>query len=187
MINNDPEVIEQLTLRQHYELCYWQETDKTINYRRFFTVNALICLNIQDQAVFNTFHQVVKNLLDEDIIQGLRIDHIDGLYNPAEYLARLRVLTGPETYTVVEKILESGEELPHQWPVQGTTGYEFLAAVNNLFTQEASKQDFTRFYYTLAKYHATVPQQIRDKKSAILYAHMLVNWIICTNCWWTFP
>jgi malto-oligosyltrehalose synthase/4-alpha-glucanotransferase len=170
-VSQDKGKLTAIANKQHYRLCNWQETDNNINYRRFFTVNGLICINIQRQEVFDHFHQLVAQLLKEDIIQGLRIDHIDGLYDPEQYLQRLRQLAGDQTYIVVEKILEPGEELP-DWPIQGTTGYDFLAQVNNLFTDQKSEKPFTRFYNDLTKKKKPVYEQIRDKKRLILTTHM---------------
>ncbi|MGF7042876.1 malto-oligosyltrehalose synthase [Mucilaginibacter lappiensis] len=171
-INKQPTLLQQLSDEQYYQLCYWQETEKQINYRRFFTVNGLICLNMQNPAVFDKCHELVKTLLDKDIIQGLRLDHIDGLYDPTVYLERLRKLTGNETYIVVEKILEDGEGFPKNWPVQGNTGYDFLAVVNNLFTQAESKKQFADFYRNFNADKSSITQSILNKKSLILYEHM---------------
>jgi malto-oligosyltrehalose synthase/4-alpha-glucanotransferase len=171
-VNNQPLLLQTIGNQQYYQLCYWQETEKQINYRRFFTVNGLICLNIQIPKVFDVCHKLIKTLLDQDIIQGLRLDHIDGLYDPTEYLERLRQLTGPETYIVVEKILEDGESFPENWPVQGSTGYDFLAIVNNLFTQIESKKLFADFYQGLVADKLSISQAILKKKSLILYEHM---------------
>ncbi len=171
-VNADKELLHQIANKQSYRLCYWLESDTQINYRRFFTVNGLICLNIQDDEVFQYYHQYIKVLLDEGIFQGLRIDHIDGLYNPTKYLQDLRKLTGEETYIVVEKIIESEENLPKHWPIQGTTGYDFLSIVNNLFTQNSSEKAFTQFYQKLVNSHTSIQQQLRNKKALILYGHM---------------
>ncbi|HVG42612.1 MAG TPA: malto-oligosyltrehalose synthase, partial [Chitinophagaceae bacterium] len=171
-INKNVVLLQQIADEQLYRLCFWQETDKSINYRRFFTVNGLICLNMQQEHVFNSYHQLIKTLIDEGLLGGLRVDHIDGLYNPAEYLQRLRTLAGNNTYIVVEKILEKDEALPQNWPIQGATGYEFLAQVNNLLTQQKSEAFFTQFYNSLANKYETIHQQIRDKKAYILYEHM---------------
>ena len=148
--NDDQEALKALAEGQHYRLCHWQETDSRINYRRFFTVNGLICLNMQEEAVFETYHQYIRQLLEEGIFQGLRIDHIDGLYDPTTYLERLRQLTGDETYIIVEKILEKGEEM-EAWPVQGNTGYDFLAIVNNLLTDAKSEKSFNQFLSVAGK------------------------------------
>jgi malto-oligosyltrehalose synthase/4-alpha-glucanotransferase len=171
-INNDKQLLKAIAKDQYYRLCNWKETDEQINYRRFFTVNSLICLNIQRGDVFEHFHSLIGALVKEGIFQGLRIDHIDGLYDPLQYLQRLRALTGEETYIVVEKILEAGEKLPSSWPVQGTTGYDFLAQVNNLFTNTKSEKAFTKFYQHLDESSKSVHKQIHDKKALILAGHM---------------
>lgn len=171
-INGDKDLLSQLSNQQYYQLCFWQETEKQINFRRFFTVNGLICLNMQLPKVFDKCHELVKELLDKNIIQGLRLDHIDGLYDPAGYLQRLRTFAGKETYIVVEKILEDGEALPADWPIEGTTGYDFLAAVNNLFTQAESKKQFAAFYRDITRDKLPVNKAIQKKKSLILYEHM---------------
>lgn len=171
-INSQKHLVQQLADHQLYRLCHWLETDTEINYRRFFTVNGLICLNVQDKEAFRYFHQFIRSLLDEGIFDGLRIDHIDGLYDPADYLEQLRELAEDETYIVVEKILKPGEELPENWPVQGNTGYDFLAIVNNLFTLKDSEQSFSRFYHKLIEDNTPLQQQIREKKAFILYQHM---------------
>lgn len=171
-INSSKEQLLNIEGLQAYRLCHWQETDAHINFRRFFTINGLICLNISNNNVFMMSHALIKSLVDEDIFQGLRVDHIDGLFDPAGYLKQLRELTGDETYITVEKILAAKEDLPQNWPVQGTTGYDFLALVNNLFTEKSSKKAFSRFYKKLTENHSTVKQQIKDRKAFILYQHM---------------
>ncbi|QJD98427.1 malto-oligosyltrehalose synthase [Mucilaginibacter robiniae] len=172
-VNADKALLKQIVGNQAYRLCSWQETDHDINFRRFFTVNSLICLNIQDEAVFSHFHQLIKNLTETGVFQGLRIDHIDGLHNPAQYLERLRELAGDDTYIVAEKILENGEELPEHWPLQGTSGYDYLAQVNNLLTNKAAEKRFTRFYEEeIANNTKPVQKQIWEKKAHILYANM---------------
>jgi malto-oligosyltrehalose synthase/4-alpha-glucanotransferase len=171
-VNADPQRLQELADDQYYRLCYWKESDTAINYRRFFTVNGLICLNMQHQAVFDDYHRLIKELLEKGIFQGLRVDHIDGLYDPKTYVERLRALAGPEIYIVVEKILESGEGFPAEWPVQGNTGYDFLAQVNNLLTSPKSKRAFTDFYREIATNAVAINKAIPQKKAAILYQHM---------------
>ena len=171
-INHDAEALLNIAYEQEYRLCHWQETDHQINYRRFFTVNGLICLNIQEEHVFETYHQLIKQLVDEGIFQGLRIDHVDGLYDPSGYLHRLRKLAGEETYIVVEKILEQEEHLLEHWPIEGSTGYDFLAMVNNVLTNKSNEKHFRQFYIGLSRSYQTVAQQVREKKAHILYEHM---------------
>jgi len=145
-INQKPDLLLSLAEEQHYRLCAYTETESKINFRRFFTVDNLICLNIQNPEVFETYHLKIKEWTKDGVFQGLRIDHIDGLYDPVLYLEQLRKMVGGETYIVVEKILEKGEELPKNWPVEGTSGYDFLALANNLFTKNAAKKEFNNFY-----------------------------------------
>ncbi len=161
----------QIADDQHYRLCSYRETDHQINFRRFFTVNSLICLNIQNDEVFRKFHQLIIQLVKDEVFQGLRVDHIDGLYDPSTYLEKLRKAVGDETYIVVEKILEKGELMPH-WPIQGNTGYDFLATVNNLLTGASNKNKFNTFYKTLTQNNEKVPEQITGKKSLILFNYM---------------
>ncbi|MBL7834898.1 MAG: malto-oligosyltrehalose synthase [Cyclobacteriaceae bacterium] len=170
-INANPETLLAIADEQAYRLCSWTETVNTINYRRFFTVNALICLNMQSDKVFNLYHKLIRQFVDEGLFKGIRVDHIDGLYDPETYLKRLRALCGDNTYIVVEKILEPGEKLK-PWPIQGATGYEFLARVNNLITHERAENKFSRFYKTLTRDHKPVGQKITEKKSMILHGHM---------------
>ncbi len=171
-INEDPEMLTELADQQGYTLCHWQRTEEQINFRRFFTVNGLICLNIQDDAVFEKYHTLIQQLTEEGIFQGLRIDHIDGLYDPQAYLKKLRGQVGNDTYIVAEKILGENEALPVSWPIQGTTGYEFLAVVNNLFTNPAAEEPFNAFYAELTGDDHPVRDQLLSKKSEILHGHM---------------
>jgi malto-oligosyltrehalose synthase/4-alpha-glucanotransferase len=171
-INQDHFRIRELADEQYYRLCHWQETDTQINFRRFFTINGLICLNIQDSEVFEYFHKKIKEFVNGGIFQGLRIDHIDGLYDPSVYLEELRNLAGEETYITVEKILQPDESVPSIWPIQGNTGYDFLAIVNNLFTNRSSEEDFTRYYNALIEDDTAIYDQIREKKGLIFNQFM---------------
>ncbi|OWK69686.1 malto-oligosyltrehalose synthase [Pedobacter sp. AJM] len=166
-----PELLE-IVNQQHYRLCNWQETFHKINYRRFFTVNSLICLNIQDKAVFDTYHEYIFKFVQEGIFQGLRIDHVDGLYDPKMYLDRLRKAIGDEVYVVIEKILEYEEKLPADWNTQGNTGYDFLAITNNLFTNKAAQQSFNKLYQRVTGKSQDLEVLIHEKKETILYEHM---------------
>ncbi|MFD2571295.1 malto-oligosyltrehalose synthase [Spirosoma soli] len=171
-VNDDPALLKQIADEQAYRLCHHAETDTQINYRRFFTVNGLICLNVQDQAVFEHVHERVKLFLEEGVFQGVRVDHIDGLYDPTRYLEQLRELAGEDAYIVVEKILETGEELPANWPIQGETGYAYLSLVNNVFTRTRSSANFTKFYHKLLGEKVKINEELHDKKAYILNEHM---------------
>ncbi|RZL17636.1 MAG: malto-oligosyltrehalose synthase, partial [Pedobacter sp.] len=164
--------IAQILDRQYYRLCNYRESHKRMNYRRFFTVNSLICLNIQNPIVFSDYHKLSKQLLDEGIIQGLRIDHVDGLFDPSAYLTQLRSLCGEQTYIVVEKILEPSELLPSNWPIQGTTGYDYLGLVNQLFTNEKAEKQFNKFYKGLGRFNSPIAMQIQRKKREFLNVYM---------------
>ncbi|MBC8152553.1 MAG: malto-oligosyltrehalose synthase, partial [Bacteroidetes bacterium] len=164
--------LQQIADEQVYALCSHDETDHQINYRRFFTVNSLICLNVQEPAVFDHVHERINAWLRAGVFQGVRVDHIDGLYDPTRYLQQLRQRAGDEAYIVVEKILQMNEELPSTWPIQGETGYSYLSMVNNLFTQTRSGPGFTRFYHDLLGEKMSVRAELYDKKSYILREHM---------------
>lgn len=171
-VNEDKSLLSQIAEEQYYELCSWQETFKRINYRRFFTVNSLICLNIQNQDAFERYHRYIFKLVKDEVFQGLRIDHIDGLYDPKIYLDRLRNAVGEDVYIVVEKILEASEQLPDDWNAQGNTGYDFLAMVNNVFTNQKSKKRFEEIYQGIIGKQLNPTTLIHEKKESILHEHM---------------
>ena len=126
--------------RQHYELVNWRRADSELNYRRFFGVNTLAGVRVEVPWVFEESHAEVRRWFDESLVDGLRIDHPDGLADPAGYLENLHRLTGG-AYVLVEKILEPGERLPDRWRCQGTTGYDALADVDRLFTDRAGRAE----------------------------------------------
>ncbi|MFC3300054.1 malto-oligosyltrehalose synthase [Arthrobacter agilis] len=128
--------------RQHYELVNWRRADSELNYRRFFGVNSLAGLRVEVPWVFQESHSEVKRWFDEGLVDGLRIDHPDGLADPKGYLDDLRSLTGG-AYVLVEKILEPGEKLPTDWATEGTTGYDALADIDRLFTDPAGEYALT--------------------------------------------
>lgn len=117
---------------QHYLLTHWRESSRIINYRRFFAVNDLIAIRMERKENFELFHSKIRDLLNRDLIQGLRIDHIDGLNDPLTYLKRLRRLSGNRPIWV-EKILARNEELREEWPVEGETGYSARSRINSVF------------------------------------------------------
>ena len=119
-------------LRQHYELVSWTMADHALNYRRVLAVNTLAGVRVEDPAVLDATHVEVKRWFDEGLVDGLRVDHPDGLRDPGGYLESLAGLTG-SAYVLVEKILETGEELPH-WHTAGTTGYDALALIDRVLT-----------------------------------------------------
>ncbi|SFG13533.1 malto-oligosyltrehalose synthase [Pontibacter chinhatensis] len=172
-INGKDKKLRKLLQKQHFTLCHWQDTERQINYRRFFTVNDLICLRMEKPEVFEQYHQFIKQLCDQELVQGLRVDHVDGLFDPATYLKRLRQLAGPEQYVVVEKILEGEEHMPENWPIQGNSGYDFLAWISNLYTSASGREQITQAYSRLVADAATDYEQlVFDKKMFILTSYM---------------
>ncbi|MET0741608.1 MAG: malto-oligosyltrehalose synthase [Candidatus Nanopelagicales bacterium] len=123
--------IEELLDRQFYRLAYWKAAHEELNYRRFFDVDTLIGVRVEDPDVFAATHEVVLRLLREGVIQGLRIDHPDGLADPGAYLRRLHDETGG-AWVVAEKILEREEDMPTDWPCAGTTGYDALVRITGV-------------------------------------------------------
>jgi (1->4)-alpha-D-glucan 1-alpha-D-glucosylmutase len=117
-----------------------------INYRRFFTISDLAALRVEDSAVFESTHALVVHLLEEGLVDGLRIDHIDGLRDPKAYARRLRARASRPFYFVVEKILGPGESLPVDWGIDGTTGYEFANLLTGLLADAAGSEALTRAY-----------------------------------------
>jgi (1->4)-alpha-D-glucan 1-alpha-D-glucosylmutase len=170
-INSNKHLLQQLLERQHYKLVYWKESEKKINFRRFFTINDLICLRMEDAKVFEDYHAFIFKLCEEGLFSGLRIDHIDGLFDPVGYMEKLREKVGDDLYIVIEKILESEEKLPQDWPIQGTSGYEFLALVNNLFTASKNKEKFKTAYQALHP-HQEYEDLVYEKKTFILHERM---------------
>ena len=130
-LNRDPEALHALLGRQHYRLARWRAADRDLGYRRFFDVKDLAGLRMEDPAVFAATHALTIALVAEKKVRALRVDHPDGLRDPAQYLRRLRTAC-PDAWIVVEKILARGEELPADWPVEGGTGYDFLALADGL-------------------------------------------------------
>ncbi|WP_217247141.1 malto-oligosyltrehalose synthase [Streptomyces sp. AC602_WCS936] len=128
--------LPQLLDAQWYRPVWWRLARTELNYRRFFSISELIGVRVEDPEVFEATHATVLRLLHEGVIDGLRIDHPDGLADPDTYLARLHGASGGR-WTVVEKILADGERLPAAWPVAGTTGYDALRHVDGLFTDPA--------------------------------------------------
>ncbi|RDV46017.1 malto-oligosyltrehalose synthase [Leifsonia sp. ku-ls] len=123
--------------RQHYELMSWRRADAELNYRRFFAVTTLAGLRVEDQQVFDDTHREIGRWLHEGLVDGLRVDHPDGLRDPAQYLERLRALAG-DAPIWVEKIIEGDERMP-DWPVQGTTGYDALAVIDRVFVDASGE------------------------------------------------
>ena len=168
LVNGSPgegdswERLHELLEAQAYRLAYWRVASDEINYRRFFDINDLAALRMENEVVFDATHKLVLDLAAAGKIDGLRIDHPDGLYDPAKYFERLQQryaclaeAQSPERqsaprrlWVVAEKILAGHERLPESWPIHGTTGYRFAAVVNGLFVDGAAKAKFERTWHS---------------------------------------
>ncbi|MEO1295229.1 MAG: malto-oligosyltrehalose synthase, partial [Cyanobacteria bacterium J06636_16] len=164
--------LDDLLSEQFYRLAFWKVGAEELNYRRFFTVNELICLRVDDPKVFAKTHDLIGQLVESGKISGVRIDHIDGLYDPTTYLERLRDRLG-DTYIVIEKILETEETLPEKWPIQGTSGYEALNYINGVFCQQENQDAFTQLYQSLTEQTAAYPEQVTEKKRLIAETNLV--------------
>jgi (1->4)-alpha-D-glucan 1-alpha-D-glucosylmutase len=172
-LNRDPDALDALLRRQNYRLAYWRTAAEELNYRRFFDISTLAGLRVEDPLVFSDTHRLILGLVRNGVVDGLRVDHVDGLTDPAGYLERLRDASGG-AYVVVEKILGPGETLPRSWPAAGTSGYDFLNAVNQLFTDSAGEAAmracYARFTAESEDYadvvHAAKLQVMRDSLAA---------------------
>ncbi|GAA3626971.1 malto-oligosyltrehalose synthase [Microbacterium awajiense] len=130
--------VREVLRHQHWEAVYWRDEATLLNYRRFFTVTGLAGVRVEESRVFDQTHVEVRRWVEEGLVDGLRIDHPDGLADPGGYLADLAEITHG-AYVVVEKILEPGEELPPWWDTDGTTGYDALAEVDRVLTDPAGE------------------------------------------------
>jgi len=173
--------LDRILERQHYRLARWKAGVHEINYRRFFAVDSLVGLRMENPQVFHESHLLLRHLVRERRIAGLRVDHIDGLWDPVEYLERLQSL-GPDEakreekplYVLVEKILEQHEQLPCSWKTHGTTGYEFISQMAGIFLDPVNEARFTAFY---RKYtgDATDYQDVVYTKKRLILDEMFAN------------
>jgi (1->4)-alpha-D-glucan 1-alpha-D-glucosylmutase len=214
--------LHHLLEAQVYRLANWRVSGEEINYRRFFDINDLIGLRMENPRVFAATHELLRRLLAEEMIQGVRIDHCDGLLNPLQYLVRLQMLyaasqclgpmarpplaengievemqqvfgqygwgqdgwgqhgegqtdsknSGALLYTVVEKILSPGEELPLEWPADGGSGYEFAALVNGVFIERRNQRHFTNLYQRFIASSPNLDLLVYNSKKLIMNASL---------------
>jgi (1->4)-alpha-D-glucan 1-alpha-D-glucosylmutase len=161
----------RLLEQQIFKPVFWQVAYEEINYRRFFYLSEFIALREEDPRVFQRVHRKILALTRAGVFTGLRVDHIDGLYHPRQYLARLHQEV-PETYVVVEKILELYEYLRTEWPIQGTSGYQFCNYVNGIFCQRENERAFTDLYHEFIGAASDYSQLLYDKKREVLERYM---------------
>ena len=210
------DLLHALLEAQPYRLAYWRASSEEINYRRFFDVNDLVGLRMEDPQAFAQTHCLVRQLLAKQQVTGLRIDHCDGMFNPRQYLIRLQLLyvasqcfgettqepaapNGIETkildtlrgydwarsegplYTIVEKILEPREALPREWPVRGTSGYDFLHLANQIFIQAQNEEQFTALYAKLLGRTVDPGELIYRSKLQIMRTSLSSEVYVLTN------
>jgi (1->4)-alpha-D-glucan 1-alpha-D-glucosylmutase len=164
--------LHELLERQSYRLAHWRVAGDAINYRRFFDINALAALRMEDAAVFDTTHRLLLELIRAGQIDGIRIDHVDGLYDPVAYLERLRVAAagppGQPVHIWIEKITAIFERLRDSWPVEGTTGYGFANLLNGLFVRASSKRRIHQSYEHFIGYPLSWEQVVYESKRTVL-------------------
>jgi len=167
-ITADPDALETLLDRQNYRLAFWRTAARDLGYRRFFDINNLVALRMEDERTFADTHALVLRWLAEGVLDGVRIDHPDGLRDLEAYYNRLR-RAAPRAWIVVEKILEPGERLPASWPVAGTTGYDFLNRVGGLFVDPDGEQPLSELYAEVTGEPVDYPSLVREKKHQALH------------------
>jgi (1->4)-alpha-D-glucan 1-alpha-D-glucosylmutase len=176
--------LEDMLSRQCYRLAYWRVASDEINYRRFFDINELAAIRVEDPRVFNAVHRLVADLLARDLATGLRIDHPDGLLDPASYFENLQSLyrrsrtaeqreTAARLYVVAEKILSGDEQLPADWAVEGTTGYEFMNLVSRLLVDPAGVDVIRSDYEELSGVEESAAETFYESKKVAASVAML--------------
>ncbi|HEV7922662.1 MAG TPA: malto-oligosyltrehalose synthase, partial [Thermoanaerobaculia bacterium] len=153
---------------QWYRLAYWRIASEKINYRRFFDVTDLIGVRVENPEVFEARNRRTLELIAEGKVTGLRIDHIDGLYDPIGHMKKLQLRLADPFYVVVEKILEHGEQLPRDFPVSGTTGYDFLDTLNALFVDPAGLGRLTDFYRSFTGIADSFDDVVYERKKQVI-------------------
>jgi (1->4)-alpha-D-glucan 1-alpha-D-glucosylmutase len=179
--------LHALLEEQPYRLAYWRVAADEINYRRFFDVNTLAALRMERPEVFAATHRLVLDLVAEGSIHALRIDHPDGLYDPARYLRALReaiaarAAGGEHLYVVAEKILMPGESLPEDWVVDGTTGYDFAALANGLFVHGDGEEPLTALFERVAGPVVSFADLVFERKKLVMRALMSGELMVLAN------
>lgn len=164
----DPDRLDAFLGRQPYRLAFWRMAGRALAYRRFFDIDGLVALRMEDPRVFEATHTLVLRWLRGGLIDGIRVDHIDGLRDPEAYLHRLRGAR-PEAWILVEKILEPDETLPGTWPVDGTTGYDFLQCLDGLFVDPAGRRPLSDLYAGFTGEQDRYGEVLVDAKRLVLH------------------
>jgi (1->4)-alpha-D-glucan 1-alpha-D-glucosylmutase len=170
--------LEELLAQQSYRLSFWKVAADEINYRRFFDINQLAAIRVEEPEVFQAVHALLFDLVKEGSVEGLRIDHSDGLLDPAEYFRRIQRAcmsarnVSRRCYVVTEKILVGNENLRADWDIEGTTGYDFLGLVNGLFVDRDRRRVFHRLYESFTGSSPSYEDLIYASKTLILQTSM---------------
>lgn len=194
------ERVHNLLEKQVYRLAYWRVSSDEINYRRFFDINNLAAVCAEHPDVFTSIHSFILNLIENKRIDGLRIDHPDGFLEPAKFYKKLQTeiakrtganfnpndknLLGSENlpfYVVAEKILASYEQIPQNWAIHGTVGYDFLNSVNELFIKSENKNIFTNFYYKFIKNNINYEEMVIECKKLIMNTSLAAELNVLSN------
>ena len=165
-LNANVDALDEFLSQQYYRLAYWKTADQQLGYRRFFDVNTLIGLRVEREFVFDETHALIVKWLKQGVLDGVRVDHPDGLRDPKQYLERLRERT-PEAWIVGEKILEPGEWLRKEWPIEGTTGYDFLNVVMGVLVHGEGLKRLGEHYTAFTGDTTEFPVVAHDKKIAV--------------------
>jgi len=166
-VNADVDELDAFLGRQNYRIAHWRAADEDLGYRRFFDVNSLIGLRVERELVFNETHELILNWLRSGVLDGVRVDHPDGLRDPELYFKRLRH-SAPDAWIVAEKILARNEPLRDSWPVDGTTGYDFLNLVNGLLVDPGGLAALDETYQSFIGERLDYTALVHDKKIAIM-------------------
>jgi len=168
-MNDDPDRLDALLGAQHWRLAHWRAASQDLGYRRFFDVDTLIGLRMEDPEVFRDTHALILRWVAEGRVDGLRIDHPDGLRDPAAYFARLRA-AAPNAWIIAEKILEPDEALPTDWPIQGTTGYRFANLATGIHVDPAGQQGLDAVWAEVADAGPAWETIVADARREVLAA-----------------
>ena len=166
-LNANRAALDVLIQKQNYCLAFWGDGDLKLNYRRFFAVSTLAAVRVENEKVFNDVHTLLKEWIKKKWLDGLRVDHPDGLREPKKYTEWLRALA-PNSWIIVEKILQPEEEVPENWPIEGTVGYDFLNQLNGLFIESKNQKVLTDFYSEFTGEPTDPGKFVREKKCLVL-------------------
>ncbi|MBV8114104.1 MAG: malto-oligosyltrehalose synthase [Silvibacterium sp.] len=166
-LNSNLDALDDFLNQQIYRLAYWKTADQQLGYRRFFDVNTLIGVRVEREHVFEETHALILDWLKRGVLDGVRVDHPDGLRDPLEYFRRLRD-RAPEVWIVGEKILEPGEFLHENWPIEGTVGYDFLNQVNGVLVSQRGVTELRGIYTEFTGQPGEFESIAHDKKINVM-------------------